>query len=97
MNIPAGVRISVTSLVPAGQVVLMPDYSHPETPMFDFGWGPDGITSQPASVPDGRVLACHPDDEQRVRDALAVAQERPQWWEDWQRVQRAIEQAVRAR
>lgn len=63
-------------LVPRGQVLVMANYEHPETPMFEFEMGADGIVSRDAPVPDGRIVACHPDDEQMVRDALALAQER---------------------
>jgi hypothetical protein len=68
--------VRVTSFVPKGQVLTMPDHSHPETPMFDFSWGPNGLESSPAEIPDGTIVACHPDDERMVRDAIAIAQER---------------------
>ena len=92
--IPAGVKIRSSDMVPDGNVLIAADYEHPETPMFEFAWGPAGLTSQPASVPDGRIIYCRPEDEQRVRDAVAVAQERPKWWEDWQRIERAIREAL---
>ena len=59
-----------------GQVVVMPNYEHPEVEMFNFSWGPTGLQARETEIPDGRILYCHPDDEQRVRDALALLQER---------------------
>lgn len=96
MDIPAGVAVKVTQIVPRGQVFIMADYSHPETPMFDFTLGSRGIEATPAAIPDGRIIACHPDDEQAVRAALAVAQERPKWWQDWQRIEDILRRAARA-
>ena len=82
--------VRANEFVPKGRVFVMANYEHPETPMFEFGWGHDGITTESAEVPDGRIIACHPEDEQRVRDALAVAQERPKWWENTQAIVRTI-------
>lgn len=94
MNIPAGVKVRSSSIVSRGQVLVMADFEHPETPIMDFWMEGGEIQSASAPVPDGRIIVCHPDDEQRVRDAVAVAQERPKWWEDWQAVERLIGRAV---
>ena len=94
MNIPAGVKIRSRSFIPKGQIVIMPDFEHPETPMTDFWMEGGEIQSAPAPVPDGRIVCCHPDDEQRVRDVVAIAQERPKWWEDWQAMERMIRKAL---
>lgn len=84
-------RVQVSQFARPGAVVIMVDYSHPETPMHDFGIDARGqITAKPAEIPDGRVLLCHPDDEQHVRDALAIAQERPKWWEDMRAFHRLL-------
>lgn len=90
-------RVRATSILGVrGTVHIVPDYEHPEIPFFDFGLGRDcAITATPAEVPDGRIIVCHPDDEQRVRDALAVAQETPQWWLDQQRFEQALRSAFR--
>lgn len=55
-----------------GKVYITPDYDHPEIEMFEFGWGPDGVTSKPAPTPDGRILICHPDDEASVRKLVGL-------------------------
>jgi hypothetical protein len=68
-----GVRIYTHHLVKPNQIIIMADYDHPEIHMFED------------PVPDGRLIYCNPVDEQRVRDAVAMAQERPKWWEDMRR------------
>ena len=98
LTIPAGVVVKPISWLDPGTVWIVPDYTHPETPMFVFGIAPNGqLTSKPAPVPDGRIIACHPDDEQAVRDAVAVAQERPQWWEDMRRFDEMLRDALSPR
>jgi hypothetical protein len=62
-------RIQASPYTQQGKAFVMADYSHPETPMFEFGMVDGQITSQSAEVPDGRIVVCHPDDEQRLRDA----------------------------
>lgn len=89
-------RLQVSPYVPQGQILVMSDYSHPETPMFEFSFGENGIESRPAEVPDGRIIACHPDDERRLRDAIACEQETPKWWRDWQLFERALRDAIGA-
>lgn len=90
-------RVQATAILGTpGTVYVVTDYSHPETPFSDFGLGPNcEITSTPAEIPDGRTIVCHPDDEQRVRDALAVAQETPQWWLDQQQFERMLRAVFR--
>jgi hypothetical protein len=61
--------------VPRGQLFVMVNYEHPETPLTDFSWGEKGLEAVRAEIPDGRILLCHPDDEQMARDKLARAQE----------------------
>lgn len=92
MTIPAGVRVRVSETVPIGQVLIMADFEHPEARMFDFTWGPNGLESKANEVPDGRIIYCRPENEQAV---LALAQERPKWWLDWQRIERLIREALR--
>lgn len=63
-------------LIPFGETFVMANYDHPEVDMFEFGMDANGrITSKPAPIPDGRIVLCHPDDEERVRDLIALAQE----------------------
>lgn len=57
----------------------MADISHPEVDVF--------TTIEEA---DALVVVCHPVHEEALRDAIAVEQERPQWWRDM----RAIEEAI---
>jgi hypothetical protein len=64
-------RVQSSPLATPGTVFVMVDYGHPETPMMSFGWGPAGLTAEPAETPDGRVIVCHPADEQRLRDLIA--------------------------
>lgn len=88
------ITITTSPYVSVGTVVVMPDYSHPETPYFDFGWGANGPTAELAEVPDGRVVVCHRDDEQCIRDAVVREQEAPKWWLDWQRFENALRRAA---
>lgn len=91
-DIPAGVQIMVRPFIPKGQIVIMVDFNHPEASMTNFGFdfATGGVTAEPAEIPDGRIICCHPDDEGRVRDALAVAQEKPKWWLDWQSFEKTM-------
>ena len=73
------ITIMVRSIMPKGIVALMADTSHPEVDLF---------TS--IDDADALVLACHPDHEQVVRDAVAIEQERPKWWRDLRRIEDAI-------
>ncbi|MCA1571218.1 MAG: hypothetical protein LC798_13045 [Chloroflexi bacterium] len=68
-----------------GQVFLMADpwRGHPEVP-----------TVQPVAEAEHVALIVHPDDEERVRDLVAVAQETPRWWLDLQRFQRVLNVAL---
>lgn len=76
------VTIKVRSIMPKGQIFLMADTSHPEV---------DPFTS--IDDADALVIACHPDHERVVRDAVAIAQERPQWWRDLRWIEEAIANA----
>lgn len=92
-----GVVVRPRSFIPKGTIFIVPNYEHPEIPMTEFSWGPGGLESRPAPTPDGRIIMCHPEDERRLRDALAIVQERPKWWEDWQRVERALRRVINRR
>ncbi len=86
LGIPAGVVVRPSPYMDLpGKVLILPNYEHPEA------GSPLG-----GEVPDGRLVICHPDDEQRVRDAIAVAQETPKWWLDWQRFERMLKEAFGA-
>lgn len=73
------VTIKARSIMPKGKIFLMADISHPEVDPF--------TTIDDA---DALVIACHPDHEQVVRDAVALEQERPKWWRDLRRIEDAI-------
>lgn len=70
------VTICPRSFMPRGKVFVMADVSHPEVDVF--------TTIDDA---DALVIACHPDDEQALRDAVAIEQERPKWWRDLRRLE----------
>ncbi len=64
------IRLQTSPYIQRGQVVVMADHSHPETPVWEFGLdAAGGPTSKPAEDPDGRVVICHPDDERALRAA----------------------------
>jgi hypothetical protein len=58
-------RIVTDPLVPRGKWVIMPDPEHPDVDFMQ-----DTITEAVAIL-----IKCNPDEEERARDALAVAQE----------------------
>lgn len=78
------ITIKPRPFVPKGRVYLMPDTSHPEVDLFT-----------PMEQADALVIACHPDHEQLVRDAVAIEQERPKWWRDLRSFEAAISAASR--
>lgn len=73
------VTIKPRTFIPKGKVYVMPDTSHPEVDMW--------VTIDDA---DALVIACHPDHEQVLRDAVALEQERPKWWRDMRRIEAAL-------
>lgn len=79
------VTIRSRRFVPQGKVFVLPDTEHPEVSPW--------TTLDEA---DHLLVACHPSDEQAVRDAVAVAQERPRWWRDVQAIERALSSIDRA-
>lgn len=68
------VVIQTVSWAPKGSVFVMADTSHPEIDLM-------------TTIDDANKLrlVCHPDEEEAVRDAVAICQERPKWWEDMRR------------
>lgn len=70
------VTIRVREIMPRGQVAVMADVSHPEVDVFTTIDNADAL-----------VIACHPDHEQVVRDAVAIEQERPRWWRELRRLE----------
>lgn len=75
--------IKADPLCPARRAFLMPDVTDPRVDPLDAFDG--GIEAA-----ERLLILCHPDDEQRIRDAVAVEQERPKWWRDWQRIEQAF-------
>lgn len=73
------ITIRARTLIPKGHIYLMPNTEHPEVDLF--------TTIDEA---EHLIVACHVDDEHRVRDAVAVAQETPKWWLDLRRFERAL-------
>ena len=74
------VKVVAREMIPKGAVYVMPDTSHPEVDLF--------VTIDDA---DALVVACHPDHEQVVRDAIAIEQERPKWWRDLRRIEALVQ------
>jgi hypothetical protein len=65
------VTIKARPFIPAGRVHVMPDIAV------------EGISlSTTTDEAQHLVIDCHPGDEQRVADALAIEQQRPNWWQD---------------
>lgn len=73
--------IRANPLIPVGKVFVMPDVTDPKIG-FNFDTGLDGA--------ERLLIACHPDDEQMVRDVIAVEQEQQKWSLDWQRIKQAF-------
>jgi hypothetical protein len=73
------VTIQPRSFIPEGKVFVMADTSHPEVDLW--------TTIDEA---DALIIACHPEQEQAVRDLVAVEQERPKWWRDMRRFEATI-------
>lgn len=73
------VTIKSRTFAPRGQVFIMADTSHPEV---------DPLTT--IDDAGALVLVCHPDQEQVLRDAVALEQERPRWWRDMRRIEAAL-------
>ncbi len=63
------VTIRARTIIPQGCVYVMPNTEHLEVSLW--------TTLDEA---EHLIVACHVDDERRVRDAVAVAQETPKWW-----------------
>ncbi len=74
------VTIRARTIIPAGRVYVMPNTEHPEVDPWAT-----------IDAAEHLIVACHVDDEQRVRDAVAVAQETPQWWLDLRRFERILQ------
>ncbi len=77
------ITIRARSIIPAGSVYVMPNTEHPEISLW--------TTLDEA---EHLIVACHIDDEQRVRDAVALAQEYPKWWLDLRRFERVLQTAA---
>jgi hypothetical protein len=73
------VTVRPNQYVPKGQVFLMADTGHPEI---------DPLT--PIDDADALIIACHPDNERVLLDAIAIEQERPKWWRDQQALERVL-------
>ena len=65
------VTIKARPFIPAGRVHVMADIAE------------EGINlATTTDEAQHLVIDCHPGEEQRVRDALAIEQQRPNWWHD---------------
>jgi hypothetical protein len=73
------VTVRPNQFVPRGKVFVMADTSHPEV---------DPLTS--IDDAGALVIACHPDNERVLLDAIAIEQERPKWWRDQQALERVL-------
>jgi hypothetical protein len=73
------VTVRPNQYVPKGQAFLMADTDHPEIDLLT-----------PIDDADALIVACHPDNERVLLDAIAIEQERPKWWRDQQALERVL-------
>jgi hypothetical protein len=72
-------RVQARRFVEPGRVYVVPDVSHPEVDLFTA-----------VDDADALIVVCSIEDEQRLRDIIAVEQERPRWWREVRRIEDAL-------